>query len=274
MSATVVALLPSAPYFTNPGSSLNGTPTVPPVMGSLADGSDATYVRLGAAWTGAGQTSDVVSVDFHFNTALGTPTFMYMQFRAKSAFDPTGIADRCVWQTDYTKIGNGTANYDEWDVRGGPNDGGVEPQGMALAGGRVTAPTWLNVYGLSSTRVIDPDNPVSIQDGGGWQALAEGGPGVSGAAFQALTTTGVRLDMWVNADASGRPYMPYLDFYEVRMMVAYIGGVTELLPPPPARLTGRMDGRGPLGGPRRLGTVGPQGGPRAHRLGGPGSYPA
>lgn len=45
-----------------------------------------------------------------------------------------------------------------------------------------------------------------------------------------------------------------------------------ILDPPATRLTGRADGRGPLGGPRRLDTAGVAGGPRSFRLGGPGSY--
>lgn len=41
---------------------------------------------------------------------------------------------------------------------------------------------------------------------------------------------------------------------------------------PPARISGRMDGRGPLGGARRMDTADPARRTNSHRLGGGGSY--
>lgn len=48
-----------------------------------------------------------------------------------------------------------------------------------------------------------------------------------------------------------------VDVYELWLEATYTLAVTTFTPAPPARLSGRMDGLGPMGGPRRLGTTGP-----------------
>lgn len=203
----VVTLLPVRQYV--PATvAAEVTVETPAVFGSVSDGSDATYTQLEGEWDEANvRHSGVLSVDFGpvgFN-----PSALYMMVRARntSPYDAGTVS----LHTDYAKVDGGS--YDTQSVTG--LTGGSGFQLNDLAAGSQAATADLPFYLLSGFNV-DTSDPTSST----WLQLGSDQFGAGYAAWEALRTTGIRFDIYVEALGLS-PRRAYVDVFEVRMIVAY-----------------------------------------------------
>jgi hypothetical protein len=214
-------LAPTRQYVGAPNHSGFTTET-PTTFGSVSDDSDATYTRIEAQDNP--HSTGVLTVDFDPLDPAWLPTAMVMQIRVKDVpgWDTNNFV---TFHTDYWKIGD-TWAYDNWSLASGTNDSSNFGR---MAKGLITDPEWVTFYYLGGT---EPD-PLVVD--GAWFPIDPLEGGVSEAAWDATTSTGLRFDLYTQVN--GEPRRAYLDVYEVRLLL-YCEGNVE----PPAAISGRQIG--------------------------------
>lgn len=212
MSYSIVTLYPDRQYVGTLAPGWLGEIWTPSPFGSVADDLDSTYVEI-EALSDTQIRSGLLSVDFSWDLANGTPAFMHMQMRAKNsaAFPPNSTTSRIMMLYLRADGADGGNPYDNWVDLAASGD-----QLDGLAGGNVVSPQWLNFAYAANDEPVDTANPSSDT----WFSLNPDDGTTPARAYDALTNGGIRFALYVQA-SGGEPRHAYLDIYEVRMVLAF-----------------------------------------------------